>query len=254
MVYEPRWYRESMRTPGLISCIVVEDETDLYICGEVDLSKVARQAVSTVRGDLNSYISIHPEFAETLEPYDVSDDAPEIVKTMAAAGAAAGVGPMAAVAGAIAEYVGRACLKRSQQVIVENGGDIFIAMPIVSLGGEFPAPPVVRRLKIYAGESPLSGRLSLIIEPHQTPVGICTSSGTVGHSLSLGEADAAVVIASDTAMADAWATRLGNLVHFPNDVKTAIEVARNAPGLAGAIIIKDDKMAVWGDIELEPLK
>jgi uncharacterized protein len=242
MVYEPRLYRESMKTPGLVSCVVVEDETDLYICGEVDLSTLARKAVSEVRGELNAYISVHPEFAETLEPYDVSDDAPDIVKTMAAAGKAAGVGPMAAVAGAIAEYVGRACLKMSQQVIVENGGDIFLAAP------------ELRRLTIFAGESPLSERLSLIIKPNQTPIGVCTSSGTVGHSISFGQADAAVAISSDTALADAWATRLGNLVHTQDDLEKTIKAAQNASGLTGAIIIIGDKMAVWGDIELEPLK
>ena len=242
MVYEPRWYRESMKTPGLVSCIVVEDETDLFIVGDIDLSAVARQAVLAVRGDIESFIESHPMFGTTYEPYDVTGAAPDIVKRMATAGKAAGVGPMAAVAGAVAECVGRACLAESSQVIVENGGDIFIAAP------------ELRRLSVYAGESSLSERIILVIKPEQMPLGICTSSGTVGHSKSIGVADAAVAISPDTALADAWATRLGNLVHTQNDLDKAILTAQNAAGLTGAIIIKDDKMAAWGAIELEPLK
>lgn len=242
MVYEPRLYRESMKTPGLISCEVVDRETDLFVVGDVDLSAVARQAVWAVRGDIESFIKSHPLFATTYEPYVVPDAAPDIVKRMAAAGQAAGVGPMAAVAGAVAEFVGRACLEISKQVIVENGGDIFIAAP------------ELRRLSVYAGESPLSERIILVIKQEQMPLGVCTSSGTVGHSKSFGEADAAVAMSPDTALADAWATRLGNLVHTQEDLDKAIKTAKNASGLTGAIIIKDDKMAAWGDIELEPQK
>jgi uncharacterized protein len=242
MVYEPRLYRESMKTPGLISCEVVERETDLYVVGEIDLSVIAANAAREARRDIEAFIAAHPLFKTTLEPYSVPDSAPEIVKKMASAGQEAGVGPMAAVAGALAEQVGRACLKVSSQVIVENGGDIFLAAP------------ELRRLTIFAGESPLSERLILTVRPEQTPLGVCTSSGTVGHSLSFGQADAAVVISPDTALADAWATCLGNLVHTQDDLETAIEAAQKAAGLTGAIVIVGDKMAVWGDIELEPLK
>lgn len=241
MAYEPRSYRESMKTPGLISCEVIERETDLFIVGDVDLCAVARQAVTTARREIESFIAAHALFATAYEPYEVPVTAPDIIKRMAAAAKAAGVGPMAAVAGAIAEYVGRACLEESSQVIVENGGDIFIAAP------------ELRRLAIYAGESPLSEKIILLVKPEQTPLGVCTSSGTVGYSKSFGEADAAVAISPDTALADAWATKLGNLVHTVEDLDKTIETAQNAAGLTGAIIIKDDKMAAWGDIGLEPL-
>ncbi|MFA5867361.1 MAG: UPF0280 family protein [Actinomycetota bacterium] len=242
MIYEPRWYRESMKTPGLVSREVVVRETDLFVVGETDLSGAARRAVSEARRDIESFIAAHSLFAKTHKPYSVPESAPDIVKRMSAAGAAAGVGPMAAVAGAIAEFVGRACLNESPQVIVENGGDVFIVTK---------AP---RRMAVYAGESPLSEQLVLVIQPDQTPLGVCTSSGTVGHSLSFGAADAAVAISPDAALADAWATQLGNLVHTQDDLEEAIEAAKNAAGLTGAIIIKEDKMAAWGDIELEPLK
>jgi len=148
------------------------------------------------------------------------------------------VGPMAAVAGAIAEAVGRELLNFSSEVIVENGGDIFLCHK------------KTRHIGIYAGDSPLSGKLALEIEPEDTPLGVCTSSGTVGHSLSFGKADAAIVISPSTALADAAATAVGNLVKTAEDMPRAIEFVREVEGLTGIAIIVGDKMAVWGKINL----
>ena len=104
---------------------------------------------------------------------------------------AAGVGPMAAVAGALAEQVGQRLLKSTSEVIIENGGDIFIgARQILTVG-------------VYAGGSPLSLKLGLRIDPAKGIRGICTSSGTVGHSLSFGKADAVCVLSDSCALADA---------------------------------------------------
>ena len=241
MPFEPRTYRDSMNTPDLISFEVVEGETDLFISAPLDLTETARDAVRACRAEIQAQIVAQPEFGTSFDPVEVPADTPAIIRSMAAAGQAAGVGPMAAVAGAVAEYVGRALLTRADQVIVENGGDLFIATNIL------------RRLAVFAGDSSLSNRVIIAVRPGQTPLGVCTSSGTVGHSISFGRADAAVAIAPDAALADAWATRLGNLVATADDVAAAITAAQEAPGLTGALIIKDDKMAVWGDMELEPL-
>jgi len=149
-----------------------------------------------------------------------------------------GVGPMAAVAGAIAEMVGRELLNFSSEVIVENGGDIFLCHK------------KMRHIGIYAGDSPLSGKLALEIEPEDTPLGVCTSSGTVGHSLSFGKADAAIVLSPSAALADAAATAVGNMVKTAEDMPRAIEFVREVEGLTGIAIIVGDKMAVWGKINL----
>lgn len=241
MTFEERSYRRMMKTKGLVSFEVVSGETDLFISAESDLKAAVEKAVSECRGKLEEFITANPGFAESFEPVDVPSESPEIIRSMADAAKAACVGPMAAVAGAVAEYVGRALLPVSRDVIVENGGDIFMAA----------TEP--RRLAIYAGDSPLSEKIGLIIKPEQTPLGVCTSSGTVGHSVSLGKADAAVTVAKDTALADAWATRLGNLVKGLEDLPTAIEAAKNTAGLSGALLIIGDKLAVWGDLELEGL-
>ena len=173
-----------------------------------------------------------------MEPYPVEDDAPGIVREMAEAAEKAGVGPMAAVAGTIAERVGRALLEFSPEVIVENGGDIFLKSR------------KKRTVGVYAGQSPFSDRLALEIKPSETPLGICTSSGTVGHSLSLGKADAVIVLSTCTALADAAATAIGNLVKEETDIPHGLDFARGIDGLSGIIIIKNEKMALWGQVKI----
>jgi ApbE superfamily uncharacterized protein (UPF0280 family) len=150
----------------------------------------------------------------------------------------ASVGPMAAVAGAIAEMTGYELLKYSDEVIVENGGDIFIKTG------------TARKIGIYAGNSPLSEKLALRILPEQTPAGVCTSSGTVGHSLSFGKADAVVIISRDTFLADAVATSTGNKVKTTDDIEYALNYASKIAGILGTVIIIGDKIGAWGDIEL----
>lgn len=238
MVYEPRTYRHRVGSKGLVSFTVIEKETDLLILAQKDLSLEARAIVQKYRAQLEKYIKEHPRFQVTLEPVAVAEDAPPIVKEMAAAGQAANVGPMAAVAGAIAEFVGRELLQYSDEVIVENGGDIFLKIA------------QKRSVGVYAGKSPLTGKIALEILPEETPLGICTSSGTVGHSLGFGWADAAIAISPSASLADAAATAIGNMVKTVDDIPGAIEKAQQIPGLTGVVIIKDDKMGLWGQVRL----
>ena len=145
---------------------------------------------------------------------------------------------MAAVAGAIAEKVGRELLKLSPEVLVENGGDIYLKTL------------KKRRVAIYTGKPPFDGRIALEIKAGETPLGICTSSGTVGHSLSLGSADAVIVLSTCTALADATATAIGNIIREKSDIDSGTAFAQGIEGLKGVVIIKDDRMALWGKIRL----
>ena len=235
---EPRTYRHWIESKDLVSFQVTVQETDLYIRASSNLQKKARKVIIKYRGQLEKYIEQNPAFQELLEPLASDANAPHIVKMMVEAGQQAGVGPMAAVAGAIAEYVGQELLEYSPEVIVENGGDIFVK----SLNK--------RVVGIYAGESPLSGKLGMEIDPKDTPLGICTSSGTVGHSLSYGKADAVVAVAASAALADAVATAIGNRVENTDDIAKAIEFGERISDLKGLVIIKDDAVGVWGDIKL----
>ena len=238
MVYEPRTYRKAVDAAGLVSFEVVRAETDLHISASRELSSEAAALVERLRAPLEHYIAAHPHFAESFAPVEVERDAPEIVRSMADAARAVGVGPMAAVAGALAEGVARGLSALSSEVIVENGGDLYLM-------GAAP-----RTVLLQAGDSPLSGKVALDLRAEDLPVAICTSSGTVGHSVSLGVADAVTVLADDGALADAAATAVGNLIHCPSDAEAAVAYGRAIPGVRGVVIIAGERIGAAGAIRL----
>jgi len=237
-MYEPRTYRHWIKGGDLISFNVVVKETDLYIRASTNLKSKARKLVLKYRDSLERYIERHPAFLTSLEPLPVNDNAPHIVKAMSEAASKAEVGPMASVAGAIAEFVGTELLAFTPEIIVENGGDIYLK----SLGKKI--------IGIYAGESPLSGKIELEIDGADTPLGICTSSGTVGHSLSYGRADAVIVLSQSATLADAAATAIANLIKQPGDIPGGIERAKSIEGVSGVIIIQGDKTGLWGKVKI----
>lgn len=244
--YVNRTYRLLHRQDDLVFFQLLVKETDLDI-GVLraklnqELFNGVKQAVLTVRTQLEQYILNDEKFIRALKPYSTQPGAPAIVRNMAIAGQRAGTGPMAAVAGAIAQHVGEYLARRTREVIVENGGDIYIRTERM------------RRIGIFAGPSPFTNRLALEIEPHRTPLGICTSSGTVGHSLSLGLADAVVILAPSAAVADAVATAAGNLVQDESDLQKAVDFALAVKSVTGALAIKNDKLAAAGSIKLAPM-
>ena len=237
-MYEPRTYRHWIEGKDLVSFSVAVKETDLYIRASNNLKRKAHRLVLKYRRQLENYIERHPAFLTSLEPLSVAGNAPHIARQMAEAAREAGVGPMAAVAGAIAEFVGDDLLAFSPEVIVENGGDIYLK----SLGQ--------RIVGIYAGKSPLTGKIGLEINGKDTPLGICTSSGTVGHSLSFGQADAVIALAKSATLADAAATAIGNLINHPADIPNGIKRAKNIKGLEGVVIIKDNDIGLWGEVKI----
>ena len=234
-------YREWVNSEDLVSFTVSQKETDLMIMAESKLEEEARASILRHRKDLEDYIERHPEFKNSLEPIREDKDASGIVKAMIVASEKAGVGPMAGVAGAIAEYVGRDLLQFSGQVIAENGGDIFLKTD------------KERILGIFAGESKFTKRLGLKIKPQKDSLGICTSSGKVGHSLSFGATDATVVVSKNTVLSDCVATRIGNLVKGNDDLQKGINFAKSVEEISGIVIIIGDKLASWGQIELVPI-
>jgi ApbE superfamily uncharacterized protein (UPF0280 family) len=240
-MYKQRLYRDWTKSDDLIGFQVGVSETDLYIGAEHDLAAKARDSIHKYRNQLQDYIAMNPEFQTTLEPYPEDPAAPAIIREMTAAAVVAGVGPFAAVAGTIAEQVGKDLLDYSGQIIIENGGDIFLKSS------------KKRTVGIYAGSSPLSNRLALEIEADETPLGICTSSGTVGHSLSFGKADAVVILSKSTAIADAVATAVANLIQTAADIPKGLNFAKKIKAVKGVAIIKDDRMGIWGKINFHRL-
>ena len=231
-------YRKRVHPRDLISFRVLIKETDLLVSSSRDLTQQTRDRVYHYRRQLEDYIRSKSDFLSTLLPYPEDPFAPEIIREMISVTRMFGVGPMAAVAGAIAQFVGSDLLSHAEEVIVENGGDIFV---------KTKRPATV---SIFAGTSRLSNKLGLIIHPEEMPTGICTSSATVGHSLSLGAADAVCIVAKSASMADAAATALGNRITNRSKLKSVVESMREFKDIKGGVVIRGKTMATWGEIEL----
>ena len=195
-----------------------------------------KAALIYARRTLEEYIDSDPEFRSTHSPYRIPSDSPVLIKKMCEETMKVGVGPMASVAGAFAH----ACLMSlieagAKGSVVDNGGDIamFIREPI--------------RVGIFSGNASIPN-LAFEIVPRDKPFGICTSSGTVGHSTSYGKANAAVVVSSNIILADASATALGNRVKETGDLNTCFDFLKHLDEIEGALVILDDRLALWGDL------
>jgi len=229
-------------------------ETNIMLKSDVEpqhlVSYILRQ-----REELKNYIRIHNDFQMSLEPLKVGV-APSIVKMMEKASTIAGVGPMAAVAGTISQLSLNFLLnQKAKYVIVDNGGDVALKTNRDVIIG------------LYAGESSLSGKIGFKIKHNKTPMGICTSSGTVGHSISFGRADSVTVFASEASTADALATAiannatgdvdgevvencLGKAEEFREYFRGVLVVVGEAAGTVGKIpnLVETDKKIVLGDL------
>jgi uncharacterized protein len=237
-MYHPREYRGWVKGSDLVAYTIRLKETDLYIRTCTNLSSAAFTIVKKQREALEGYILANPFFGASFEPVQIDSNAPRIVRIMAEAADLAGVGPMAAVAGALSQMVGEELSGLSAEVIIENGGDNYLKSS------------KERIVAIYAGTSPLSGRIALRIQPEDMPAGICTSSGTVGPSISLGKTDATVLLAPSAALADAAATAIGNTVRDIKDIPRALKLAQGIKGVSGVLIITGDCIGAWGKIEI----
>lgn len=237
MNHTKRFYRSYSGTRG-VSFNVRLDTTDLFITSDSDLSEDAYRILAARRRELEEHINSRREFLYSLSPIETCCDSPSIILDMYRASAAAGVGPMAAVAGAVAEHTGRGLLEFTDEVIVENGGDIWLNLKTSAVLG------------IYVNSIYFRDRIRLNINPENTPCSICTSSSTLGHSLSFGKADAATIVAEGGALADAVATGACNLVQNENDLQKAVDYAMSVSGVRGCMIIFRDRFAACGEIEL----
>ncbi len=186
---------------------------------------------------LEDYIVGHPEFQHSFEPLELQPVAPEIARRMAAAAELTGLGPMAAVAGAMAQFAVEAGLAAGAgEALIENGGDIYLRT----------SEPVV--VGLYSGENEKLNRLAFELQPEETPVSICSSSGIMGHSVSLGHCDLATVVAPAAALADAAATLAANCVKNKGDVESALDRITYIQGVSGVLIISEGQIGLAGNL------
>ena len=237
-MYEERVYRKTSRPRDLVCYEVAYKETDLFCCTSIDLKAFIEEKTLTLRNQLEGYIRQRPEFQSSLVPIAFDPFAPKIAKEMIEATARIGVGPMAAVAGAVAEFIGRAVHPLADEYIIENGGDISLRTR------------KERKAVVFAPSSPFGGRIAIRLKARERPFGVCTSSATVGPSLSLGRADAVCVVAESALFADGLATRLGNIVRREEDIGEALKDAEAFPGIMGVLIIMGKSLGARGDIDI----
>lgn len=237
-----------MEGDRFISFQISHLETDLWIgvnkeCYFQGIEKDVYNKIKSLRDLIENYISLKPIFKDSFSPIPDDLNAPEEIRAMIKASTIAGTGPMSAVAGLFSQVIGELLLNKygAQEVVVENGGDIFLKV-LHDID-----------MAIYAGKSEFSNKIAVTIPYNSTPIGICTSSGTVGHSKSFGNSDAVMVACKDTALADALATRLGNEVKSINYISSTIQLSEKFSKIVFLIIIVDNKIGIKGKFSIKPI-
>lgn len=245
MEYRERSYRSRFSNDERRWFCVKFLESDLWIGVDSGSYRASMEAdtyalLVDLRRQMDAYLLMDPQYKTALTPYDAGLEAPNILKEMSRVSHKTGIGPMSAVAGAVAKKVAE--FLGTKEVIVENGGDIY-AQAASDMD-----------ISVFAGQSPLSEKIGLHIPVADFPLGICTSSGTVGPSLSLGRADAVMIVCKDVMLADSYATAMANRIKTVNDLQSVIDRISDLPDILGAIAVKDDRMAITGCYELRLFK
>ncbi|NLW81295.1 MAG: UPF0280 family protein [Desulfovibrionales bacterium] len=236
-----RSYRAAQQ-PDLISFQIVIEQTDLWVAARRDLSVLVADEVRLLRAQIQAYATIHPEFIPALSPLTADPRAPEVIQRMCRAAQLTGVGPMAAVAGTIAQLVAEKFQNQSPDILVENGGDTYLCstrdrhIGILSVPGE-------------------GLRLCVPVQAREFPCSFCASSAKIGHSLSFGNADLVVTRSRDAALADAAATALANLLKNAAAMDRVLALAQQweATGLDGVFAQCEGRVGVWGRMQLDVL-
>ena len=245
MEYRERSYRSRFSNDERRWFCVKFLESDLWIGVDSGSYRASLEAdtyamLVDLRRQMDAYLLMDPQYKTSLTPYDAGLEAPNILKEMSRVSHKTGIGPMSAVAGAVAKKVAE--FLGTKEVIVENGGDIY-AQAASDMD-----------ISVFAGQSPLSEKIGLHIPAAEFPLGICTSSGTVGPSLSMGRADAVMIVCKDVMLADSYATAMANRIKTVNDLQSVIDRISDIPEILGAIAVKDDRMAITGCYELRLFK
>jgi uncharacterized protein len=246
MDFEPRTYRGQMNRQRFRFFNVVQKETDLWIgisnsSSHNELKAFCEERIFHYREQIESCIRQCPEFGKSFTPIPVNNNFPHIAAAMVNAAKRAGTGPMSAVAGAVAEALGNDILKmyNPEEVVIENGGDIFVNIKNDLL------------VQFFAGRNHNFSNLAINIPGKYGKLGICTSSGMFGHSFSFGLADSVTVVCKSTSLADAWATSICNRVRANTCIKNLTVKYQIIPEIISLMIIKDEKMGIAGEFELK---
>ena len=244
--YKDRTYRRRFCSDRWHGFVVKYKETDVWVGVDKksfrsEMPECTMQIIRELRDAMDVYLKQDPNYVLSLTTYEAQEHAPETAKRMSEISHQLGVGPMATVAGAFAAHIAQELKNRFEieEIMVENGGDIY-----ADIKNDMD-------VCVFAGESPLSEKIGLHIEAKESPLGICTSSGTVGPSLSFGKADAVMMVCRDALLADGYATVFANQIQTTADIDPVLNLIAREKDILSALIVKDDKMGIIGQFELK---
>ncbi len=236
-MYEQRFYREPVTSKFRLE--LSYKESDLLISSDKEINKdFAEEILIKYYLQIENHIKNNPSFLKSLSPLGRDPEAPAIIKEMIQASHLTGIGPFSSVAGAISLYLGKELLDLADEVIVENGGDIFLNLAQDKVLG------------VYSGQNYVPQILKLKIKKRNHSFGIASSSATIGYSLNFGAADLVTVMAKDALVADSFATSLSNRIKKEIDIHQTIEFAKGNDLIDAVVIAFSGKIFLWGDLEL----
>ncbi|MDD3296270.1 MAG: UPF0280 family protein [Candidatus Omnitrophica bacterium] len=237
MTYEERSYRDTIKANYKLE--IGFQESDLLICSKEEIDQEsAKKVLVNCYEVIENYAKSNPEFLTSLSPLRENKNAAVIIQKMLAASRIANIGPFASVAGAIAEETGLRLSLFSQEIIIENGGDIFLKINEDKIIG------------VYAGRCFEPEVIKLKIKSRDCSFGLASSSAHIGHSLNFGRADLVTVLSSGATVADALATSLSNQIKQRKDIKEVFSCITTNPFVEGLLIIFEGEIFLWGNLEL----
>jgi hypothetical protein len=237
-MYEERFYRAYSKAKFVRE--VSHKESDLYVASDSAIDeKLLAGILKKYYRQIEEYIEKNPGFATSLSPLEVDIKAPAIIQDMLKVSGLTGIGPFASVAGAVAYYVGREILRYADEVIIENGGDLFLKIN------------EDKRIGVYLGDRFALKAVTLKIKKRTRPFGIASSSSSIGHSLNFGKADLLTVIARDAIIADGFATALSNRIQDEAGLCEVMNLAQVNDAISGMLIFFGGKIYLWGELEIE---
>jgi ApbE superfamily uncharacterized protein (UPF0280 family) len=209
--------------------IQVQDMT-LHIQAATNVDEESRAAALSFWEVLHAYSIRDPSFRESRRPVKVSEDAPEIVREMAATAGRAGVGPKFSFQGAVTDHVGRFLAREVNEVTVNCGGDYFIRSR--------------KRQKLTVVRRPGSP-VAVVVPATREGVGISMASGN-----GRAEVDGMAVLAESCMLAGAAAAGVHAILQKEDGLRMALAYLKKVPGVFGGVVFLGERIGMAGGVEL----
>jgi uncharacterized protein len=230
-IYERKTYRNKIPLGQSVNFEVEVRETNLHVQAHSDLSAKTKDSVFRYRYQVEEYLRQHPAFRETASPIQIYGSAPEIVRYADLASRSTGVAPMSCMSGAMADFVGRDLAVDSANLVVSSGGDAFVK-------SSFPM-----EIYLYAGGSPLDGRIVIALPTLKNCFGVSTF--VPGRGIH-----AVTVLSRSACWASAFSKDIGDRFLAGESLSSVLKRAEAYTDVGGVVIIAGEKVVVGGEMVL----